>query len=110
MITSKDIWDFIHTSYQNHDFDNFKYISGLGIISIDNYYLVGYYPDNQKVLTFKISIDHNIIKSTSTHTIDCVEFGYYYPISGRSESEINEELYNKLLPVIRDIRLKEIGV
>lgn len=103
---SKEIWDFIHASYQNYDFDKFKYISGLGIISIDNYYLVSYYPDNSKVVTFKISIEHNIIKSTSSYIIDNVEFGFYVG----SVDDVSSLVYEKLKPVIREVKLMGIGI
>ncbi len=108
----KKIWDFAHNFLELYKLDKeMKWKRDkILVCGSDNFYLVTF-PSDNSLMQFKVEKNYRIIgKPLVYYVISDVKIGDIWLRSKFSEDKINEILYNKLTPYIRDLKLNNLGI
>jgi len=106
----KQIWDFIHHFKTNLTMAE-RESSRLVVTGSDNFYMCAF-PTYKRIMQFKVESNYKLTTSSVEYIISQVRIdGIEFPgLNNIEQDKINELLYNKLIPYIRELKLDSLGI
>ena len=108
------LWNDIQLIYEGFNFSKEFQIDNLIIISQDNYYNLHYAPDNKERVNIRIEKDYNLVRMWGGDVpYDMVNYKIHVESGNKIDLDEKHKIelaYKIITPLLREVKLQQIGV